>query len=221
MAGTVERLRMPARDCRQGRRGRDGPINLADEIGYLANARVMSGGVAGELSHANVYRGGYSLLLLLPAYWLGDGPRAQYHLVLATNALLSSLVFLLLVVLLTRVFAVPPRTACAAAFLAALVGLFLRPPVDPDHLVYGRYIEILVPPPLALGLVRLWTSRTRPLLMELTVGTAAALAACPIIATCAGGLVARGRVNWLPVLALPALAQARGHIRLVSATLVA
>lgn len=32
--------------------GRDGPTNLADETGYLANARVMSGGVAGELSMA-------------------------------------------------------------------------------------------------------------------------------------------------------------------------
>ena len=47
--------------------GRDGPTNLADETGYLANARVMSGGVAGELSMAAFYRGGYSLLLL-PAY---------------------------------------------------------------------------------------------------------------------------------------------------------
>jgi hypothetical protein len=406
--------------------GRDGPVIVADEIGYLANARVMSGGVAGQLSHASFYRGGYSLLLL-PAYWLGDGPHAQYHLVLATNALLSSLVFPLLVVLLTRVFAVPPRTAYVAAFLAALypplvvttqfawaesllpvlvlvaavtlgavaaaprpraavgwavacgscagvlytthgrtaplvllllgalvllallrhgmvasapagvvasivvvaagqglngwlsarswgkpssgdlqrvldnardpgslvnvvalgfgqywyvfvatfglvvlglvhigagllardpsgrrlplgraagqqataawvvsafllgstiglavlVGLFLRPPVDPDHLVYGRYLEILAPPLLALGLVRLWTSPTRRLLMELTAGTAAALLACPIIARYAGGLVARDRVDWLAVLALPPLAQAREHIRLLPATLVA
>ena len=38
--------------------GRDGPTNLADETGYLANARVMSGGVAGELSMAAFYRGG-------------------------------------------------------------------------------------------------------------------------------------------------------------------
>lgn len=405
--------------------GRDGPINLADEIGYLANARVMSGGVAGELSHASVYRGGYSLLL--PAYWLGDGPQAQYHLVLATNALLSSLVFPLLVVLLTRVFAVPPWTACSAAFLAALypplvvttqfawtesllpvlvlvaavtlgavvtaprpraatgwavacgscagalytthgrtaplvllllgsllllallrhdlaassaagvaatvvvaaagqglngwlsakswgklansdlqhvldnardpgslvnvvalglgqywyvfvatfglvvlglvhigaslssrgpygprlppgraagqqasaarvvsvfltgstiglvalVGLYLRPPARPDHLVYGRYIEILVPPLLALGLVRLWTLQTRRLLLEFAVGTTVALAACLIVAMYAGGLVARGPVNWLTILALPPLAQAREHIRLLPATLVA
>jgi len=408
--------------------GRAGPVNLADEIGYLANDRVMSGGIAGELSKASFYRGGYSLLLL-PAYWLGDGPRAQYHLVLATNALLSSLVFPLLFVLLTRVFAVPPRTACLAAFLAALypplvvttqfawpesllpvlvivaaialgamvnahrpraavgwavacgscagvlymthgrtaplvlllvglllvlallrhdlvassaagvlatvvvvaagqvlngwlaarswgkpgngdlqhvlanardpgslinvvalgmgqywyvfvatfglivlglvhigapllarspsgrriplgraasqkaiaahavsifligsticmavlVGLFFRPPVRPDHLVYGRYIEILVPPLFALGLVRLWTARTQRLLLELAVGTAVALAVCLVVAVYAGGLVARGPVNWISVLTLPPLelGLARDHIRLVPATLVA
>jgi hypothetical protein len=99
--------------------GRDSPVNFADETGYLANTRVMSGGVIGNLSLASFYRGGYSLLLL-PAYWLGDGPQSQYHFVLATNSLLSSLVFPLLYVMLTRVFTVPVRAACIAAFLAAL-----------------------------------------------------------------------------------------------------
>jgi hypothetical protein len=99
--------------------GRDGPVIFADETGYLANARVMSGGVVGQLSLANFYRGGYSLLLL-PAYWLGDSPQSRYDLALATNALLSSLVFPLLYVLLRRVFTVAVRTAYIAAFLAAL-----------------------------------------------------------------------------------------------------
>jgi hypothetical protein len=406
--------------------GRDGPVNFADETGYLANTRVMSGGVIGNLSLASFYRGGYSLLLL-PAYWLGDGPQSQYHFVLATNALLSSLVFPLLYVMLTRVFTVPVRAACIAAFLAALypplvvttqyawaesllpvlvlvcavtlgavvgarqpraamgwaiacggcagalytthgrtaplvvlllglllllallrrdlaassaagvvatvvvaaagqrlngwlsarnwgtrlggdlhrvlenardlgslgnvgalgmgqywyvfvatfglvvlglvytgarlvsprplrrhptlgwaagretagapvvsaflmgslvgltvlVGLFLRPPVRPDHVVYGRYVEILVPPLLALGLVRLWTAPVRRLVVELSIGAAVALVACPIVAVYAGGLVARGPVNWTTVLALPALAQTREQIRPVTATLVA
>jgi hypothetical protein len=99
--------------------GRDGPVIFADETGYLANARVMSDGVVGQLSLASFYRGGYSLLLL-PAYWLGDGPHSRYDLVLATNALLSSLVFPLLYLLLRRVFAVPVRIAYLAGFLAAL-----------------------------------------------------------------------------------------------------
>ena len=99
--------------------GRVGPVIFADETGYLANARVMSGGVVGQLSPASFYRGGYSLLLL-PAYWLGHGPQSRYDLVLATNALLSSLVFPLLYLMLIRVFAVPVGTAYTAAFLAAL-----------------------------------------------------------------------------------------------------
>lgn len=406
--------------------GRDGPVNFADETGYLANTRVMSGGVIGNLSLASFYRGGYSLLLL-PAYWLGEGPQSQYHFVLATNALLSSLVFPLLYMMLTRVFTVPVRAASIAAFLAALypplvvttqyawaesllpvlvlvatvtlgavvgarqpraamgwaiacggcagalytthgrtaplvllllglllllallrhdlaassaagvvatvvvaaagqrlngwlsarnwgtplggdlhqvlenardlgslgnvgalgmgqywyvfvatfglvvlglvdtgarlapprplrrhptlgwaagretagapvvsaflvgslvgltmlVGLFLRPPMRPDHVVYGRYVEILVPPLLALGLVRLWTAPIRRLVVELSIGAAVALGACLIVVVYAGGLVARGPVNWTTVLALPALAQTREQIRPVTATLVA
>jgi hypothetical protein len=133
--------------------------------------------------------------------------------VLATNALVSALVFPLLYVLLTRVFRVPRPSAVAAAFLAALypplvvttqfawaesllavlglvqlaralsaglaavVGWFLLPPWRPDHIVYGRYVEILVPPLLALGLVRLWTAAARRVALELAGGTAAALVA--------------------------------------------
>jgi hypothetical protein len=427
--------------------GRDGPTNFADETGYLANARVMSGGVAGELSLAGFYRGGYSLLLL-PAYWLGEGPRAEYRDVLATNALLSGLAFPLVHVLLTRAFRVPPRSALAAAFLAALypplvvttqfawaesllpllvllaaitlaaavtaprrraaagwavacggcagvlftthgrtvplvvallglllvgawrrrdraaaaagaaaavvvtaagqllnnwlsaaswgqardddlrrvldnardlgslenvaalgagqywylfvatfglvvlglvhlagclrppvaatgrglagedagtdaagprpagparrpsperdagspdagawvvsafllssavglavlVGLFLRPPLRPDHVVYGRYVEILVPPVLALGLVRLWTAPARRLLLELAAGAVLAAAAGVVVTVYAGGLVGRSPVNWYTVLALPPLAQAREQIRPAAAMLVA
>jgi hypothetical protein len=405
---------------------RDGPTNFADETGYLANARVLSGGVAGQLGGAAFYRGGYSLLLL-PAYWLGDGPQAEYRNVLATNALLSSLVFPLVHVLLVRVFGVAGRTALAAAFLAALypplvvttqfawaesllpvlvllaaislaavvtaarpraavgwaiacgscagalstthgrtlplvvlllvvllalaalrhdlaagavagaaaavavtaagqrlndwlserswgrlpgsdlervldnardlgavenvaalamgqywyafvatfgllvlglvqvaarleprdlsghrrrlgwaagresrgvaavgvfllgsvaglavlVGLYLRPPARPDHVVYGRYLEILVPPLLALGLVRLWTTRFQRVALELAVGAAVALAATATVVLYAGGLATRGPVNWYTVLALPPLAQAREQIRPITANLVA
>jgi hypothetical protein len=120
------------------------------------------------------------------------------------------------------------RVAAVAVFLlgsvvglAVLVGLYLRPPVRPDHVVYGRYLEILVPPLLALGLVRLWTTRLRRVALELAVGAAVALAATATIMSYAGGLATRGPVNWYTVLALPPLAQAREQIRPITATLVA
>jgi hypothetical protein len=398
--------------------GRDGPTNFADEAGYLVNARVLAGGVAGQMSGTSFYRGGYSLLLL-PAQWLGDGPRAEYALVLATNALLSSLVFPLLYALLTRVFQVETRAALLAAFVAALypplvvttqfawaesllpvlvllaaltlaatvsarrrlvaagwatgcglcagalvtthgrttplalllvvlllalavlrrdlavagtagvvtaaavtlagqalnnwlsvrswgqvpgadlrrvlanagdpgsidnvlvlgagqywyvlvatfglvvpglvalaqhlrgrpralvaadssgapavsvfllgaalglavlVGLFLLPPVRPDHLVYGRYVETLVPALLALGLVRLWTVPAGRLALELAAGGLLGVVATVAVALYAGGLVGRSPVNWYSVLALPPLAQSPARISLVGATLAA
>jgi hypothetical protein len=432
--------------------GRDGPTIFADETGYLANARVIAGGVPGALSMAALYRGGYSLLLI-PAYWLGGSPGSEYRGVLITNALLTSLVFPLVHVLLTRVFRVPSRTALIAAFLAALypplvvttqfasaesllpalvlvaaitlgaaanaagpraaatwavacgccagalftthgrtaplvallvvllltlallrrhlagaavagvvpaaavtlagqrlndwlnakswggrtdadlqhvlhnahaitslgrvpalglgqywylfvatfglvilglvhtakhlqppatlppaagaavppaagagpspggprragsrliadfrsslgrkaggaavasvfllgstaglavlAALFLIPPLRPDHVVYGRYLEIMAPPLLALGLVRLWTVPSRRLALELAAGSAVALVACVVATAYAGGLVRRGPVNWYTVLALPVLAQTREQIRPLTATLVA
>jgi hypothetical protein len=109
----------------------------------------------------------------------------------------------------------------SAAGLAVLVGLFLRPPLRPDHVVYGRYVEILVPPVLALGLVRLWTAPARRLLIELAAGALLAAAAGVVVTGYAGGLVGRSPVNWYTVLALPPLAQAREQIRPAAALLVA
>jgi len=406
--------------------GRDGPINFADETGYLVNARVLSGGLAGQLGTAGFYRGGYSLLLV-PAFWLGHGPLWEYRWVLVTNAVVSSLTFPLVYLVLARIFRVPPRLAAGAAFLAALypplvvttqfawaesllpvlvlaaaialaatttatrrwaavgwavacggcagvlytthgrtaplvglllvlllglawvrrdlapsavagvvaagavafaggrlnswlrvqswgdasgaelrrllanagdpgswvnvaalgagqywylfvatfglvvpgalhlatqlrpirwppgppaltrlagrqaagapavavfllggavglavlTGLFLNPPNRPDHVVYGRYVEMVVPAFVALGLVRLWTARTRRLFIELGTGAAAAAVAAVIITRYADGLITRSPVNWFTVLALPPFAQVREHIRPGPALLVA
>ena len=95
---------------------RTGPIIVADEIGYLINARVLTGGVEGYLSRANVYTGGYSLALI-PAFLLGGGPEAAYRLVLGTNAVLAAAVFPLLYLTLRRGFAIArtPSVVCALA----------------------------------------------------------------------------------------------------------
>jgi len=98
---------------------RTGPVLVADEIGYLTNARVLDGGVPGQLELAPFYRGGYSLLIT-PLLELGGSPGFTYHLVLVLNAVLAASVFPLLYLLLTRFGGVRPGLAIWAAFAGAL-----------------------------------------------------------------------------------------------------
>jgi hypothetical protein len=96
---------------------RTGPVLVADEIGYLTNARVLTGGIAGQLEQAPFYRGGYSLLIA-PVVGLVSDPSVAYHLILVLNAALAAAVFPLLYLLLTRFGGVRAESA----FWAALAG---------------------------------------------------------------------------------------------------
>lgn len=97
---------------------RTGPVLVADEVGYLTNARVLAGGVAGQLEQAPFYRGGYSLLLA-PLVDLGASPTLTYHLILGLNAALAASVFPLLYLLLTRFGGVRPELALWAGLAGA------------------------------------------------------------------------------------------------------
>jgi hypothetical protein len=97
---------------------RTGPVLVADEVGYLTNARVLAGGLSGQLEQAPFYRGGYSLLIA-PLVELGASPTVTYHLVLALNAALAASVFPLLYLLLTRFGGVRPGLALWAALAGA------------------------------------------------------------------------------------------------------
>jgi hypothetical protein len=97
---------------------RSGPVLVADEIGYLTNARVLAGGIGGQLELAPFYRGGYSALLA-PLVSIGS-PTTSYHLMLALNALLAAAVFPLLYMLLSRWAGVRRGVALPAAFAGAL-----------------------------------------------------------------------------------------------------
>lgn len=98
---------------------RTGPVLVADEIGYLTNARVLAGGLPGQLEQAPFYRGGYSLLIA-PLVNLGASPSFTYHLVLVLNAALAASVFPLLYLLLTRFGGVRPQLAIWAALAGAV-----------------------------------------------------------------------------------------------------
>src|SRR5690349_17984376 len=96
---------------------RSGPLVLADELGYLSNARVLTGGLPAELSVAPTYRGGYSVVIS-PVVGLVSDPLTAYRLVLVVNAVLAAVVLPLLFVLLTRCASV----ARERAFWFALAG---------------------------------------------------------------------------------------------------
>lgn len=97
---------------------RSGPVVVADEVGYLTNARVLAGGTPGQMTEAPFYHGGYSLLLA-PLLAAGAGPTTTYRAILALNAVLAASVAPLLYLLLTRCFDVSRRTAVWAALAAA------------------------------------------------------------------------------------------------------
>jgi len=97
---------------------RTGPLLVADETGYLTNARVLAGGVSGQMTGAPFYHGGYSLLIA-PLVATGASPEHVYDLVLVLNALLAAALVPLLYLLLTRAFGASPRAAAPAAIVAA------------------------------------------------------------------------------------------------------
>jgi hypothetical protein len=98
---------------------RTGPVLVADEAGYLTNARVLAGGLPGQLEMAPFYRGGYSLLIA-PLINVSSDPSVVYGLVLFLNAALAASIFPLLYLLLRRFLGVPPQTAIVAALVGAI-----------------------------------------------------------------------------------------------------
>lgn len=97
---------------------RGGPVLVADEIGYLGNARAIAGGIGAQMELAPFYRGGYSLLIV-PLLKLSSSPGAQYHLALVLNAALAAAVFPLLYLLLKKFAGVSPRVALWASLAGA------------------------------------------------------------------------------------------------------
>ncbi|WP_353648259.1 hypothetical protein ABLG96_15590 [Nakamurella sp. A5-74] len=99
---------------------RTGPIVVADEIGYLANARVLAGGPPIDLSTATYYYSGSSLLIV-PAYWLSSDPVTIYQLALVVQALVSAVVLPLLYALCREVGVSQARSLAAAVAASVCV----------------------------------------------------------------------------------------------------
>ena len=92
------------------------PFILADELGYLGNARYLAG-VAHlpDMQGTQFYHFGYSLFLI-PAFWLFSNPVWIYKTVMVVNALLASSLIVPLFFILTGLFRVPGTSARWVAF---------------------------------------------------------------------------------------------------------
>lgn len=99
--------------------GQSTPAVTPDEMGYLFAGRLLADGLANELPKATYYRGGYSLLIV-PAFWLSDDARTVYRIVIAVNAVVAALIFVLAYRLLRRLELTPGR-AYAVAHVTALL----------------------------------------------------------------------------------------------------
>jgi hypothetical protein len=96
------------------------PIILADEVGYLGNARYLSGTAhLPDMRGCQFYHFGYSLILL-PAFWLFSDPVSTYKAAIAANALLMSALYFPLYWILRSFVDVPRSTARGIAFTCCL-----------------------------------------------------------------------------------------------------
>lgn len=95
--------------------------NPADQFGYLANARWLSGDPNDHLLPELAYYGfGYSLFLV-PAFWLFDDPELLTRAILVVNALLMATLVPLLYLYCRRILDTARPTAMAAAVVGAVV----------------------------------------------------------------------------------------------------
>ena len=188
---------------------RPGPILLSDEVGYLTNARVLSGGAGADLLQTSFYEAGYSLLLA-PVVGLVHDPVAAYRLVIVVNALLGASLVPLLYLLLTRGFDIASRRAIWPAIAgacypsvtltagAALGENLLYPLAVAWLLCLALLIRARTPiaatgwaAATALAACALWSTHGRMLVaVVISGGVIAAVASCrPRLRVAAAGLV--------------------------------
>jgi hypothetical protein len=101
------------------------PHVFADELGYLGNARYLSG-VAHmpNLRNTSFYHFGYSLFLL-PAFWLILDSITTYKAVIITNALLISTLYFALYYMLGILFEIPKKISSIISFGCCLYPAFI------------------------------------------------------------------------------------------------
>ena len=99
---------------------RDTPFVIADEIGYLGNARYLAGvSHYPDLSVARFYHAGYSLFIV-PAFRMFSDPFAVYRVVIIINAFLILSLYFAIYYLLHHLFRQKQKLSCVVAFVSCL-----------------------------------------------------------------------------------------------------
>lgn len=96
------------------------PTIFADEIGYLANARYLSGAAPhSDLRGCTYYQFGYSLFLV-PVFRLFSDPVTDYRVIILLNAFLISSTYFAIYYILSRLLTIGKRISIWASFVACL-----------------------------------------------------------------------------------------------------
>lgn len=171
---------------------------VADEAGYLANARYLAGvGEAWNMGTTTFYRPGYSLLLV-PLYRLFDDPATVYRAAVVVNIALAAATVPLAAAVARRLFGLRRGTALAVGTVATLY----PPTFLQSNFAWSENLFV----PLFLGLAlathallvdrRWWTGPLVGLLaplLVLTHGRGAGPAAVAVVVVAVAG--ARGVVD--------------------------
>ncbi len=159
-----------------------GPLILADEMGYLGNARYLLGkGVMPNMVGADFFHAGYSILIS-PAFWLSSDPKRVYSFVLIINSIMISSLFLFLYYWLRHVLLLDHKISVWASLVTsfyppfllqsniawaenALIPLFILPAIFLHFMVKRRSLTIGIL--FGFSVSFLYTVHPRPLLLLL------------------------------------------------------
>jgi hypothetical protein len=107
--------------------GNEGPVLYEDALGYIGNARTLSGGAVPTFDGSGYYAGGYSLLLV-PIYLVTQNSEVVWHYVVALNVIAASLIVFPAAWISRRLLGLSKRNAWIAAVAASLTpALILQP----------------------------------------------------------------------------------------------
>jgi Dolichyl-phosphate-mannose-protein mannosyltransferase len=134
--------------------GAVGPVWASDEIGVLANARVIAGiGPPLELQYLGYYPG-WSVVLA-PLWWIFHDPGQIYRVAVALSALCGVLLIIPLTMIARRLGVAPPLAVTIAAIVAASPART----VMSNYALSENFLTLMIAVAVVVA-IRFWKSRS-------------------------------------------------------------